>query len=165
MEHVRHIELSKMVAFLYDFDYDDDVPDEADMSLLQLHARMFALADQYDVPSLGALSLRKYSRCTVSWNPIEFLVSIQDVYETTPSCIRQLRKTACMAIRKHLPSMLQDEHVAQMCERVLTEYVEFTKDLLRTYVSDPFYGNCQCCGSNQPMEVLQGRCKRCKRGN
>jgi speckle-type POZ protein len=140
MEHVWHIELSKMVAFLYDFDYDDDVPDEADISLLQLHARMFALADQYDVPSLGALSLRKYSsRCTVSWNSIKFLVSVQDVYETTPSCIRQLRKTACIAIQKHLPSMLQDEYIAQMCEGVTTEYVKFTKDLLRTYLSDPFY--------------------------
>jgi hypothetical protein len=45
MEHVWHIELSKIVAFLYDFDYDDDVPNKAEMSLLQLHAQMFALAD------------------------------------------------------------------------------------------------------------------------
>lgn len=155
-----------MVAFLYNFDYDNDMPDEPDMSLLQLHARMFALADQYDIPSLGTLALRKYSsRCTVSWNPIEFLGSIQIVYETTPSCIRQLRKTVCMVIRKHLPSMLREEHVAQMCEEVFTENVEFTKDLLRSYVSDPLYGNCQSCGSGQPMEVLQGRCKKCRRGN
>lgn len=166
MDHVRNIELSRLVVFLYNFDYDNDLPDELGISLLQLHARMFALADQYDIPDLGTVALRKYySRCKVSWDPVEFLLSIHEVYETTPSCINELRHTACTAIRNHLPGMLQDETVAEMYEEVLTENVEFAKDLLKSYIDHPVYGRCQFCISDQPMEVLQGRCKKCRKGS
>lgn len=166
MGHVRHIELKKMVAFFYNLDYDNDLPEEADMSLLQLHVRMFALADQYDIPGLSVLAADKYSsRCVVTWRPMEVLTSIPDVYGTTPLYIRQLRDTACTAIREHLPRMLQDKDVEETYEMILAEIPEFTKDLLRSYVSNPLYGDCQWCGSCQPMEALQGRCKKCKKGN
>lgn len=160
-----HIELKKMVRFFYDMDYDDNLPEETDMSLLQLHARMFALADVYDIPGLRAIAQEKYSsRCAV-WRPREFLESIHDVYERTPTTIRQLRDAACIAIRKNLPKMLEDEGIAGFYEEILTEIPEFTKDLLRSYVRAHFYGDCNSCGSNQPMEALQARCKKCWKGN
>lgn len=166
MGHVRYIELKKLVDFFYSSEYDDCLPEDADISLLQLHARMFALADQYDIPGLSNLAAEKYSsRCTASWTPLELIVSLQDVYETTPVSIRQLRNIACMAVRKHLPEMLNNKEVAEMYDKVLSETPDFTKDLLRCYVSNPLYGHCQSCRSFQPMEALQGRCKKCKRGN
>ena len=166
MDHVHHIELKKLVDFFYSSEYDDCLPEEADISLLQLHARMFALADQYDIPGLSHLAAEKYfSRCTASWEPLEFLVSLQDVYETTPVSTRLLRNTACTAIRKQLPRMLDNKDVAEMYDKILSGTPDFTKDLLRCYVSNPLYGYCQSCYSYQPMEALQGRCKKCKKGN
>ena len=138
-----------MVAFFYHLDYNDHLPDKSELSLIQLHARMFSIADQYEIPSLGGLALRKYSYGqAVSQNPVELLESIHDVYETTPSCIGQLREIACMAIRRHLPRILDDKDVAGIYEIVLTANLEFVKDLLRSYVSNRFYGTCEPCNSS-----------------
>ncbi|KAF2802865.1 uncharacterized protein BDZ99DRAFT_548055, partial [Mytilinidion resinicola] len=165
MGHVSHVELKKMVSFFYDMDYDDNLPEETDISLLQLHARMFALADEYDIQGLSTIAQEKYSsRCAV-WRPREFLESIHDVYGRTPTTTRQLRDAACMAIRKNLPKMLEDEGIAGFYEEILTEIPEFTKGLLRSYVEAPFYRECISCSSNQPMEALQARCKKCGKGN
>jgi len=77
MGHVPHFVWKQMVNFFYNMDYDDDLPDEADMSPLQLHAQIFVLADQYDIPGLSTIALKKYPyRCAVSWVPMEFLASI-----------------------------------------------------------------------------------------
>ncbi|KAL6153465.1 hypothetical protein ACJBU6_08614 [Exserohilum turcicum] len=85
IDHVHHVELEKLVDFFYSSEYDDCLPEEADVSLLQLHARMFALADQYDIPGLSHLAVEKYfSRCTTSWEPLEFLVSLKDVMKPPP---------------------------------------------------------------------------------
>jgi hypothetical protein len=46
MDHVSHVHLRKLVGFFYSNDYDEDLPEEADISVLQLHAQMFLLADQ-----------------------------------------------------------------------------------------------------------------------
>jgi hypothetical protein len=155
-----------MVHFFYNLDYDDDLPDGMDMSPLQLHTRMFALADQYDIPSLSTIAVEKYSsRCAASWMPMEFLASVQDIYETTPVCIRELRDMACTIIRKHLPEMLDNKEVAEIYERTLVEEPEFAKDLLQSYVSSSLYGDCMTCVSSQPMEALQARCKKCGKGN
>jgi hypothetical protein len=166
MGHVPHLELKRIVSFLYNANYDDDLPDGADISPLQLHAQMFSLADQYDISNLDTLAAEKYlSKCTLSWAPLEFLTSIPNIYTTTPSSVRRLRDIACMIIRKHLPKMLGNEDVADMYETILTEVPEFTKDLLGSYISNPLYGHCTSCGPSQPMEALQARCKQCKRGN
>jgi hypothetical protein len=38
-----------MFHFFYNMDYDDNMPEEKDISLLLLHVRMFALSDLYDI--------------------------------------------------------------------------------------------------------------------
>ncbi|KAJ6284636.1 hypothetical protein J3E71DRAFT_359388 [Bipolaris maydis] len=166
MDHVQHMELEKLVDFFYSSKYDDCLLERADISLLQLHARMFALADWYDIPGLSHLAVKKYSsRCTTSWEPLEFLVSLQDVYGDTPADIKPLRNTACWAIWRHLPEILDNKEVATMYNKTLSEIPDFTKDLLRCYVTIPFIGYCQSCHSYQQMEVLQGRCTKCNKGN
>lgn len=166
MGHVSHTELKKLVAFFYDSDYDNELPDGTELSLFQLHTRMFALADQYDIPNLCVVAARKYfSQCDTSWKPMEFLASVRVVYETTPSSIKTLRHLVCKAIRKHLPQMLEDESVSKKYEETVIENPEFASDLLRIYVHNPLYGNCGTCRSSQPMETLQARCKKCGKGN
>ena len=171
MVDVSHLELKKMVQFFYSMSYDDDIPEVTEretaslISLLQLHARMFALGDRYDIPGLRDVAVKKYSsRCAVSWKPLEFVESICDIYERTPSSLRHLRNAACIRMRKNLPNMLDDEAVANAYENVLDQVPDFTKDLLRIYVNAPLYGDCSTCGSNQAFEALQVRCNGCGKG-
>ena len=161
-----------MVSFFYSMDYDDDIPEVTEqetgsrLSLLQLHARMFALGDRYDIPGLRDVAVKKYSsRCAVTCDPLELIESICDVYERTTASTRQLRNAACVLMRKKLLKMLDDEAVMTVYEQVLSEFPEFTKDMLGIYVKAPLCGDCGTCGSNQAFEALQVRCKRCGKGS
>ncbi|PVH94118.1 hypothetical protein DM02DRAFT_694091 [Periconia macrospinosa] len=67
MGQVSHTELGKLVAFFYQADYSSDMPSGPEISPLQLHVRMFAIADQYEIPRLAAIAADKYSsECTAS---------------------------------------------------------------------------------------------------
>lgn len=90
-----------MVNFFYSMDYDDDISEVTEqesgprLSLLQLHARMVALGDRYDIPGLRDVAVKKYSsRCAVSCDPLELITSICDVYERTTASVRQLRNAS-----------------------------------------------------------------------
>ena len=127
--------------------------------------RMFALGDRYDITSLREVATKKYSSsCATSLEPLEFIESIYDVYERTPTSVRQLRNTACILARKILPKMLDQEAIATLYEKVLIDVPEFTRDILRLYIKGPLYGECSTCGSNAAFEALQVRCKQCGRG-
>ncbi len=168
---MSYLELKKMVAFFYSMNYDDDISEATEretslnISLLQLHARMFALGDRYDIPGLREAAVKKYSsRCAAIPEPVEFIESIYNVYERTPTSIKQLRNAACTLMRKNLLEMLDDKTVATVYEKVLVEVPEFTRNMLELYVRAPSYGSCTTCGSNQAFEVLQARCRRCGKG-
>lgn len=172
MADMSYLELKKMVDFLYSTSYDDEIPKQTEQeagnqsfSLLQLHARMFALGDRYDIPGLRVVAVKKYSsRIVVSWEPLEFLESIYDVYRRTPPSVRQLRDAAGNLMRKNLRKMLDDKIIAISYEKVIDELPEFTKDILGIFVKVPLYGDCNTCNSNQAFEALQVRCKRCGKG-
>jgi hypothetical protein len=146
-------------------DYDGTIPQDADVSVLQLHARMFALADKYEILDLLSVAANKYSaRCLTSWEPSEFLSSIPDVYDETPPSISALRRHAYTAIRRNLPAMLNDQTISKHYDQTVTENPGFAKDLLQSYVVEPVFKHCYMCSSHQRMEVLQVRCKTCKKG-
>lgn len=165
LNDVPFLLLDKLVQFLYNMDYEDVLPADTDDSLLKLHAKMFALADRFDIPDLLLVAASKYSvRCLTSWEPIEFLASIRDVYKGTPPSLSSLRRAAYTAIRKNLPAMLDDETVLKRYDQTVTENPDFAQDLLRSYVTDPIFMRCYTCSSHQRMEILQVRCKQCRRG-
>jgi hypothetical protein len=54
-------------------------------SVLDLHARMFALASKYDIPQLRTVSLTKFQNETQnSWHQVGFIVAIQTAFRTAP---------------------------------------------------------------------------------
>ena len=171
MADMSYLELEKMVDFFYSMDYDAGIPEDAEpenpshMYPLQLHARMFALGDRYDISGLRDVAVKKYSsRCTGALDSLEFIESIHDVYETTPMSVRQLREAACSLMRRDLPQRLDDEAFRTVYEKVLVEVPEFTRDMLGLYVRAPVYRNCSTCCSYQAFEALQMRCKLCGKG-
>ena len=161
MVDISYLELKKMVQFFYSISYNNDIPKLTEretlslISLLQLHARIFALEDRYDIPGLRDVAVKKYSsRCAVSWEPLEFIESLYDVYERTPSSIRHLRNAAYIIMRKKLPKMLNDKAATATYKKVLIEVPEFTKDILGIYVTASLYGDYSTCSSNQAFKAL-----------
>jgi hypothetical protein len=165
MNHVPYVHLKKMIDFFYSTDYDEDLPEIANTSALQLHAQMFLLADQYDIPGLLFIAAKKFrARCVNSWDALEFLQSMRELYKLTPPSIIRLRETACVVIRGRLPEMLDDAVTADCFEKTVLEIPDFAKDLLSAYISRPLMGYCDTCRSNQSMECLQTRCQNCNKG-
>lgn len=165
MNHVSYVHLKKLIDFFYSTDYDEDLPEVANTSVLQLHAQMFLLADQYDIPGLLFIAVKKFrARCVNSWDALEFLHSMREIYKLTPPAIIRLRETACVVIRGYLPEMLDDAVTADCFEKTVLEVPDFAKDLLSGYINRPLMGYCDTCRSNQSMECLQTRCQNCNRG-
>jgi hypothetical protein len=165
MDHVPHVYLRKMIDFFYSTDYDEDLPEAADTSVLQLHTETFLLADQYDITGLLSIVAKKYwARCVSAWDALEFLHSLRNLYKLAPPSIFRLRKFACLVVRGHLPEMLDDAVTTECYEKTILEIPEFAKDLLHSYIHSPLIGYCDTCRSNQDMESLQTRCQNCSKG-
>ncbi|PKX93485.1 uncharacterized protein P174DRAFT_490669, partial [Aspergillus novofumigatus IBT 16806] len=110
------------------------------MSTLQLHARVFALADKHDVKGLCGLSAEKYfSRLEKDFNVVEFLKSILDVHHLTSPPIQTLRD-------------------------ITSEVSSLMKDLPESYIACPILADCHHCGPTMAMQALQVRCWKCSRG-
>jgi hypothetical protein len=165
MNRVPYVHLKKMVDFFYSTDYDEDPPEVANTSVLQLHAQIILLADQYDIPGLLFIAEKKFrARCVDSWDALEFLHSMRELYKLTPPSIIRLRETACVEIRGHLPEMLDDAVTEDCFEKTVLEVPDFAKDLLSGYINRPLMGYCGTRRSNQSMECLQTRCQNCNKG-
>jgi hypothetical protein len=162
--------VKKMVGYLYTADYSEEFTDSEGeciptISSLQVHARMFALADKYDIQGLRVLSTTKYScRLKRFSTSIEFLESVPDVYSLTATPVRSLRDEASHFARLNLRRFLRDQSFRQVYEEVAIEVPEFLIDVLDLYINTPAIGRCYNCGPNQAMEVLEARCLRCQRG-
>ncbi|CEJ55684.1 hypothetical protein PMG11_01929 [Penicillium brasilianum] len=160
----------KLVSFFYTENYSDKVQaPETDppflCSALQLHARVFVLADKYVVNSLLALCVEKYQRRLQSLSdPIEFIESIPEVYALPLTSTKTLKEVAARFARINISNYLREETVQIAYNSVAQSVPEFVKDLLDLYIQAPLLGNCENCGQHVEMLALQGRCRRCRRG-
>ncbi|RYP58776.1 hypothetical protein DL770_010359 [Monosporascus sp. CRB-9-2] len=101
-----------MVDYLYTGSYDDQgliTSDEPPVSVsaAKFNARMFALADKYQIDGLRTLSASKYSKAIEEYSSLHlFFESIPEVY-LTPDTARDLRDAALSFARRHLGTGLQ----------------------------------------------------------
>ena len=87
-----------MVNFFYSMNYDDEIPEETGdetrppISLLQLHARMFALGDRYDVPGLRDMAVKKYLLYCIQ--DVQFMPKLWQHYDSkmTPEWSNKVQK-------------------------------------------------------------------------
>lgn len=159
-----------MVDYLYTGSYDDKRSAASDeiiesTSAAKYNARMFALADKYQIDDLQTLSVRKYSnaigeRCVLN----TFFESVPDVYLTTPDTARALRDAALSFARCHLGTSLQIPDIQMAFDKVSMDVPDFARELLNSFLKAPVRGSCSTCGPHQPMEILQCRCKTCGKG-
>ncbi|PCD20048.1 hypothetical protein AU210_016499 [Fusarium oxysporum f. sp. radicis-cucumerinum] len=101
----------RMVEFFYTSDYTEESEEEDTgtdtIPVLLIHAAMFTLADKYDIEELKVLSANKYSEYLAkNPNVSNFLLSISEVYNSTPPSARGLRDRALAFAREKLPGFL-----------------------------------------------------------
>jgi hypothetical protein len=70
LNEVPYLFLERLVQFLYNMGHDDVKSSDASVSVLQLHARMFALVDKYEILDLLSIAANRYSaKYRTSGNP------------------------------------------------------------------------------------------------
>ncbi|KAL6406003.1 hypothetical protein AUP68_10561 [Ilyonectria robusta] len=160
----------RMVDFFYTGDYtgeSEDNTSEDAIPILSVHTTMFALADKYNMEELRVLSAKKYSE-NLKKNPdvVNFLLSISEVYNSTPTSSRGLRDPALAFARERLPESLTSSDAKEWFDKATADTPEFIKDLLYSFIQYPLMGYCSDCGRANPVPVepLQCRCKQCGKG-
>lgn len=107
---VRH-----MIQYFYTGDYTNcgkttqshnaESPEDRDKDLnpLRTHAKMFALADMYQIEGLMNLAATRYGEALDKHISVEEIFdSIPDVYGLTPETVRALRDRVVLALRTKL---------------------------------------------------------------
>ncbi|KAI9809482.1 MAG: hypothetical protein M1826_003896, partial [Phylliscum demangeonii] len=143
----------RMIDFLYKLDYSDEgeppnpsseyedgavirespPTDLLECSALTVHARMYAIADKYQIPGLKDLSKRKFSTTvTDKWNNESFSHAVRVVYNSTPQNDRGLRDVVARIGREHIHA-LRDRGEFKC---VLREVNDFTLNVLNLAVND-----------------------------
>jgi hypothetical protein len=93
-------------------------PPDADGTQLLLHAKVYEIADKYDVPTLRKLACEKFERaCRIYWNDAQFLVAAAHALSTTPDNDKGLRDIICRVIIVHR-QLLDNQDV----EKLLNEH-------------------------------------------
>lgn len=82
----------------------------------------------------------------------------------TPVSVSCLGRVACAAVRRMLPSLINDKANAELLDHTLAENPDLAKDIVRSYVSNLLIVHCYTCSSVQDMEILHARCMCCKKG-
>jgi hypothetical protein len=74
------------------------------------HAKMYEMADKYDISGLKQLCIEKYKQtCIVFWDDLKFAESAYHVYSTTPTRDKGLRNIVCKIISLHMQLLKKPE--------------------------------------------------------
>lgn len=156
----------KMVYFLYGGNYGTSMKGEegyGSVSGLQVHARMFALGDKYDIPALREFAANKFlTRLTTFSTDLDILGCVPDVYRLTPPSVRSLREMLSKEARLRLEKYLKDLESREAFESVTTEVPEFVTDVLDMLVKTPLLASCFKCARIKPMTLVQAKCCDCR---
>lgn len=145
--------IAKMIEYLYTSNYKSDTASEEEkkqgqgLSEMRLHAELYGVADKYNLPSLANFAKSSYIATTVnSWDPSDFLESIDTIYTSTPQSNRGLRNVAVTCTQDWgRPDFTEEKGLALM-KRVCLQVPEHALDLVKTVKLRPIEGHCDKCG-------------------
>ncbi|KAI8938333.1 hypothetical protein NX059_005984 [Plenodomus lindquistii] len=76
---------------------------DGDASQLLVHAKMYQMADIYDILGLKKLCINKFQRaCLFHWDSLDFVRATKHVFESTPEHDQGLRNIVCNTISQHI---------------------------------------------------------------
>ncbi|KAM0541905.1 hypothetical protein ACHAPJ_013051 [Fusarium lateritium] len=158
--------VERMVEYLYTGDY--SVPSDA---TLLTHATMFTLADKYNIQGLQDTSTSKYLQCLKykHVDPNDFIRSIPNIYELPLDASKTLRDGAIIFARTELLKKVPVGDLRTTVDDLIYDHSEFARDLLYFFLRYPLVGTCRnysCTGwaGAAPIEILQCRCAKCRKG-
>ncbi|KAI1042124.1 hypothetical protein LB505_007255, partial [Fusarium chuoi] len=95
-----------MTLFLYCFDYESP----ADSSAMIFHAKVYQIADKYNIEALKRLAATKYSTSIdAGWEMDCFPDAIELAYTTTPPGDQILRKIAVKVVIKRIGALMNQD--------------------------------------------------------
>jgi hypothetical protein len=156
-----------MIGYFYKGDYDaGGLPrTEEYVSVLEFHAKMFSLADKYDVQPLGKRAVARYQESLKNSRTLDFLASLPIVYDATPPSLRSLRDIALRHAQTVIPQLARQEGTLRDAFLEGVKNVpDFAMDVCEDWLTSRIHGSCRDCGPWQPVQVLQARCLKCNRG-
>ncbi|KAK2772769.1 hypothetical protein FQN52_004834 [Onygenales sp. PD_12] len=122
--------LCRMLEYIYKGDYAtgsrslDGSKDDPD---LLKHARVFRLADYFDVKGLKELCARKFAKQAVwLWTSEQFIESIREVYSIPRSSGQCMRKEIYTVVQAHIEQL----HEKEQFRELLNECAEFAADVV-----------------------------------
>jgi speckle-type POZ protein len=112
-----------MLRFLYSFDYSN----VCGTSSMVYDARVYQIADKYDIPALKAHSMDKFGvAITTGWSMDDFPLAVSVVYSSTPSGDRGLRDSVVETSCTNIDKLLQHDSFSKL----LRETPDFAADLI-----------------------------------
>jgi speckle-type POZ protein len=150
-----------MLNFMYLFNYDASGGDQARASPMIFNAKVYSIADKYDVVALKSQAKEKFEKAAEScWNMEDFPPAISEVYSSTPATDRGLRGLVVDISYTHIDALL----ARQDFRNVLEETVGFAADVTQLIASSFKEYKCPNC-ANRWKAVLSGGstyyCVRC----
>ncbi|KAI4639935.1 hypothetical protein J4E93_008734 [Alternaria ventricosa] len=95
---------------------------------LMVHAKLYEIADKYDVVGLKELVIEKFKRaCHSFWNDPSFANAAHHVFSTTPEHDKGLRDIVSKTIAEHMAELVKKPEV----EALLTEFNGLAFGLLK----------------------------------
>lgn len=119
-----------MIDFFYTLDYQPSPPTAtggttqagAELPNIVHHARVYAIADKYDVRTLRELATSKFTRaCELWWDNGEFAQAALEAYSTTVEEDRCLRDIVVQTITAHR-DLIEKAEVAAVIRETLLGY-------------------------------------------
>lgn len=81
-----------------------------DADQLIIHAKMYEMAEKYEISGLKSLCIEKYTRaCAKFWDDVKFAESAYHAFSTTPTRDKGLRNVVCKTISKHMELLEKPE--------------------------------------------------------
>lgn len=133
-----------MLDYLYTGEYPAEKQRWPPSDLL-LHAQMFQLGIEQEIPKLREIAFKKYSdKVTTKFNPIEYLDSIPTVFD----CFwrwEELEELVVRVGREKLRLHLQNDSVREKYIAVIERVPNFAIELLDSFWKAPVVYGCPDC--------------------
>lgn len=122
-----------------------------------LNAQVYAIAEQFDIPSLKQLAKDKYAEVVpAEWNSASFVASLQLMYELTPESDRLLKEVALKTAGEHCTELVDRSDFVQLCKNNGEISVDVLKASLVAVPNDRICDRCLTSNYVTPKGVAKG---------
>jgi speckle-type POZ protein len=122
-----------MLRFMYTSDYDASGSAGNSASPMVFNAKVYSIADKYDVPSLKSQAREKFKKTVETcWNMDDFPYAIAEAYNSTTSIDRGLRKVVVDIACKHINELLMKQGFRDILEDIIGFASDITQYLARS---------------------------------